>query len=290
MALTPTDPSQRREEPREGFALAAPAAAPAAAVVVVPPSTSLEPLETTSQISQEDIELQGILADYAIHVLPTMTPPEPERDPFDPTTALHHLHDGGSAAFIHSGWQPIRERIGAALARTHQPYNRLDSFCRCGGGATVMLEEATGKVALQAKHCHDRFCQVCAGAKARDYAARTAEVFKDQRPLFITLTLADTRDGLAASLRRLQEGFQDLRRTVLWKHAVRGGIAFIEVKWSTKAQRWHPHLHVLADSRYIDQGKLSTAWHAVTGDSFIVRRASRQHALRSRELCREVCI
>jgi hypothetical protein len=90
------------------------------------------------------------------------------------------------------------------------------------------------------------------------------------QPLFITLTLADTKDGLCSAVTRLLKGFRDLRRWRLWEERVKGGIAIIEIKWSDKAMRWHPHLHIMAEGKYIDQGELSDAWRSITGDSYIV--------------------
>lgn len=213
------------------------------------------------------IDLAGIPAD------------RPATDPFDPASYLRLLERSESECWIHSGWTHLRRRIGESLARTAQPVARLERFCTCGANAWVMVENATGKAALRASYCHDRFCQVCSAAKARQYADRTAAAFADApRPLFITLTLSRDcgRGQLAAAVSRLQKGFADLRRLALWKDRVRGGVAFLEIKWSDKAGRWHPHLHVMADAKYIDQRALSDAWRAVTGDSFIVdvRRVS----------------
>ena len=46
-----------------------------------------------------------------------------------------------------------------------------------------------------------------------------------------------------------------------------GGVAFTEVKWSERGNRWHPHLHVLTHGRYIPRDPLKKEWLAVTGDS-----------------------
>jgi hypothetical protein len=56
----------------------------------------------------------------------------------------------------------------------------------------------------------------------------------------------------------------------LWAESVTGGAAFLEVKWSDKAQRWHPHLHIIAEAKFMDQGMLSTTWRTISHDSFIV--------------------
>jgi hypothetical protein len=47
-------------------------------------------------------------------------------------------------------------------------------------------------------------------------------------------------------------------------------VAFCEVVWFPKTERWHPHLHILSDGRYIAKEALRKAWLKATGDSFIV--------------------
>jgi hypothetical protein len=91
-----------------------------------------------------------------------------------------------------------------------------------------------------------------------------------KRASFITLTLAGHEDGLIEKIDRLYRHFKALRNHPLWEERVRGGAAFLEVKWSDKAKRWHPHLHIIADAGFIDQGELSDVWRGITRDSFIV--------------------
>ena len=49
-----------------------------------------------------------------------------------------------------------------------------------------------------------------------------------------------------------------------------GGAAWLELKLASDHTHWHPHLHVLHEGRYIEQGWLATDWHRITGDSYIV--------------------
>jgi hypothetical protein len=86
---------------------------------------------------------------------------------------------------------------------------------------------------------------------------------------FITLTLRSDHEPLAKLLNHLYDSFKALRKLPLWRKSQTGGVAFLEIKWNTKTNRWHPHFHVLTQGRYIDQAKLSTAWRTVTGDSWV---------------------
>lgn len=87
---------------------------------------------------------------------------------------------------------------------------------------------------------------------------------------FCTLTLRSSDESLRDLIDKLYRSFSLLRRSDLWTHAVDGGVAFLEVKWSEQAKRWHPHIHMLLQGRYMDVRKLSSTWHRITGDSYIV--------------------
>jgi hypothetical protein len=87
---------------------------------------------------------------------------------------------------------------------------------------------------------------------------------------FITLTLCGANQSLAEKIDRLYKHFKALRNHPTWAENVKGGVAFLEVKWSDKAQRWHPHLHILAQARYIEKGDLTRAWFSISKDSYII--------------------
>lgn len=87
---------------------------------------------------------------------------------------------------------------------------------------------------------------------------------------FITLTLCGKKEPLSELVDRLYKHFRALRLHPTWDEKVRGGAAFLEIKYSDKAKRWHPHLHIIADAAFIDQGVLSDVWRGITRDSFIV--------------------
>lgn len=65
---------------------------------------------------------------------------------------------------------------------------------------------------------------------------------------------------------------------------VAASMTTLEVTYNPKARSWHPHLHVLLESPYIDQDELAATWLALTGDSDIVwiesvqRQAAERHA------------
>jgi hypothetical protein len=86
---------------------------------------------------------------------------------------------------------------------------------------------------------------------------------------FVTLTLRADASSLADRWGKLWRSFATLRTAACWRDNVAGGIAIPEVTVGKHGQ-WHVHLHVLVHGRFIPQAQLKAAWHAATGDSFVV--------------------
>lgn len=102
---------------------------------------------------------------------------------------------------------------------------------------------------------------------------RINSVVADTRPnqrKLCTLTLRSTSAPLKQQIDRLWQCFRRLRQRGIWKKAVAGSIAVLEVTYNVATDRWHPHLHVILDSAYIEVGFLSRAWLSVTLTSRIV--------------------
>jgi len=129
------------------------------------------------------------------------------------------------------------------------------------------------------KHLLCPLCAIRRGAKALAAYLARFEVVKAQnpclKPFLITLTVKDGED--------LKERFDHLKKAQheLWKRKHRGrGCALGGVAgavWSYEVKRgqgsglWHPHLHMVALAEdQPDQEQLSSEWHQITGDSFIV--------------------
>jgi hypothetical protein len=175
---------------------------------------------------------------------------------------------------------PFRRRVLESMERLQIPGERLERFLRCGTEAWVYQSKLDpSRFRVCHNHCGDRLCLPC--GQLRGFFLRKALQGKlaslPKPPLFITLTLAGQPDeSLREKINRLYDGFSQLRRLKLWKGRIRGGAAFLEIKHSAKAGRWHPHLHILCDGNFLEQARLQEAWHAITGDSFIVdiRRAN----------------
>jgi hypothetical protein len=175
------------------------------------------------------------------------------------------------AAFRHSGWSKARQSVKVALVIAGISASRRRRFDECGAKSWVVHDKcAPGTYRLIGNYCRDRWCLPC--GRARSVAA--ADRFKADLQLpklrFVTLTVRSVGRDLAGPIAKLFAGFRDLKKAPLWKACVKGGVAFLEVKWNPGTSRWHPHLHCLVDGKYLPQKALSALWLQITGDSYIV--------------------
>lgn len=173
--------------------------------------------------------------------------------------------------FRHSGWQHNRDKVRAAIERTEAAEGRLAAWDGCGADAWVLRDpEDHRRYRIAACTCKDRFCVPCADSRSARIGRRIRDKIGPTQISFLTLTLADNDLSLAELIDKLLRSFRRLRTWSIWKREVTGGVAFIELKWNDKNQRWHPHIHAIMESGYVPQAALSDRWCAITAGSFIV--------------------
>lgn len=175
--------------------------------------------------------------------------------------------------FRHSNWATKRKLVRAALSACGTGRSAIEAFDECGAECVVEYDKEQKKYRLRATYCHNRHCEPCNRAKANLLAAnlRTRLLEKpDGRYRFITLTLKHTDTDLTDQLDRLHTSFKTLRSKPLWKESQNGGAAILEVKWDRDTGEWHPHLHVISEGGFMDQARLASTWHEITGDSYMV--------------------
>lgn len=173
--------------------------------------------------------------------------------------------------FRHSGWADNRQRVFDALHRTDQTVARRSAFASCGSHAYVLKStDDPPRYKLAGSGCHDRFCLPCGQARASQIARNVIDYAKRRKLRFITLTTGAAYSDLKQLLAHLYASFRKLQRTTEWSRHVNGGVAFLELKISSRTDRWHPHIHAIVEGRYFPQALLKAAWHRVTGEARIV--------------------
>ncbi len=158
---------------------------------------------------------------------------------------------------------------------------RLARFRQCGKYAWVTQDLATGRYFLRGESCKQRICPVCRRRIQHRSSERVLDFMRSSKDLpwqFITFTLKHAENPLTTQLTRLIRSFRRLRQRKNWQRCVSTGYAVIEVTYHKagtmapggrfrESDEWHPHLHVVAQTAWIDWSWLHTAWLEITGDS-----------------------
>lgn len=174
---------------------------------------------------------------------------------------------------LHAKHLEPRLRIMQAL---HDPadrrlYNASMRLAACGTGARFAMDVQRKKVSPFLHRCRHPMCPFCARTRSL-HVADQIKALTDHfpRPRHMVLTVKSRRGPLIGQLRDLRTWFGKLRRSRLWKGAVKGGVYTVEVTINEDTGLWHPHLHILFDGSYIPVRALQKVWHEITGGSEIV--------------------
>lgn len=149
--------------------------------------------------------------------------------------------------------------------------NYSTQLSSCRSEAYFVRHEETGEVQVRSKHCGLRWCPMCAASRQAWISNECEHWFvKVTKPRLVTLTLRHTDAPLALQTSNLYEYFRKFRRRKFFADKTRGGVWFFHIKKSQKDRLWHPHLHMLIDSEFLDSKQVSKLWEDITGGSKIV--------------------
>ncbi len=147
-------------------------------------------------------------------------------------------------------------------------FSRLSS---CRQSAFFVRHEKTGEVQVRSKHCGLRWCPMCAASRQAWIAGECERWFiQVDKPRLVTLTMRHNDRPLADQVHDLYDHFRKFRKRKFFSDRTKGGVWFFHIKKSQTDHKWHPHLHCLIDSDFLEHKKISELWHKVTGDSHVV--------------------
>ena len=126
-------------------------------------------------------------------------------------------------------------------------------------------------------------CPMCARRRASKligtYLTKFEKILKEKphlKPYFVTKTVKNGSD-LTERFNHLKESERVLRKrksranTKSITSIIQGGITSFEATFNHSTGEWHPHSHaILFCTEQPDKYKLSSEWHKITGDSYIV--------------------
>ena len=148
---------------------------------------------------------------------------------------------------------------------------RAYTLQQCRTSAWFTRNVTTGKVKIISQACHLRWCPMCSATR-RWFL--TQEVSKwlatTSQPKFLTLTVAHNSQYLNDQITHLYDSFRKYRKYLLLKNSIKGGVWFFQIHRSKTDDLWHPHLHCVIDSPWLDKYKLSDLWEKATITSRII--------------------
>lgn len=148
---------------------------------------------------------------------------------------------------------------------------RLARIHACRTRAWFARHKTTGEVRVLANACRDRWCPICASAKARRVGDHVHDWLRSvPHRKSITLSVVSNDQSLGSRIDHLLASFKRLRQTPEWKAHVTGGVWFLQITYNAENQTFHPHLHILAHADFFLHATLKKLWIDATGDSSIV--------------------
>ena len=176
------------------------------------------------------------------------------------------------------------------LADSLEQAGRMDDSTavrRCGEDFKVGKCPDCGAEPAFPLSCENRLCPNCAKRRSAILIKEHQDILKQIRyPKFVTLTFESVETITKEYLAWMRKCFTKLRHRQVWQ-SVWGGIYAFEFTY-TPGVGWHPHIHTLIASSYIDQEELSREWWQITGNSFVVDIRALQYGFSKWDAIREV--
>ncbi len=207
--------------------------------------------------------------------------------------------EGGRGAYVHTpiGTSHGHTFKGSTLEYVQKDRNRrrfkqimevVASMSRCGReqqaralmGCGRYFKQSNplpcGTVKLLPNFCDSVFCPNCAARRSKPLQEKILKRVNQSkyRYFFLTLTVRNYKDLTRESLKRLNKQFAKLRGFDVWKKEIRGGVYSVETTYNAETQEWHPHFHVLLESRR----RLPNSWLGLVKEEW--RRITGSHVIR----------
>lgn len=229
--------------------------------------------DDTDYAPSYDGDCVAIEEDAAAAYTPVLPPQTSETSPGGDVSGQSNLRPDTAYRFRRADHKLAYTRTLDIMRPLFRHAKRVRRLELCGAHATVWHSPSTDTVAVRAYHCGMRCCPRCRethSAKTREKLNRFLALVPPHRLSMITFTLQHSDTPLSEQMDRLYASFKELRKSKIWQKAKPRGYSVLEICRSTDGLRWHPHLHLLANTPYILDDNLRAEWLRITGDSYIV--------------------
>ena len=198
----------------------------------------------------------------------------------NPTSKLEHIETTSISAFSGSYRSFLDQKSPKEADASRRFYEmissttgslKLEQFEQCRTRAWFIRNRDSGRVRLASKQCRLRWCYHCSEARQQFITGAVMPWYQSARlPKLLTLTLKHNKKPLEDQIAFLYKCFAKLRGRKFFKDSCRGGVWFFQITFNKKKQEWHPHIHALIDSYFINNDDLSHVWKKITQDSKII--------------------
>ena len=162
-----------------------------------------------------------------------------------------------------------KDLYGTIDEQENSDKRNLLSLCRTH--AWFIRHELTGEVRVASNSCKLRWCPLCAQARQNYIASEVSKWFcRVDYPKLLTLTLRHTSAPLKSQVDFLYKCFQKFRKRKFVSSRLRGGVWFFQIKKSDADGFWHPHIHCLIDSDFIEHKVMIKLWAEITKGSTVI--------------------
>ena len=167
------------------------------------------------------------------------------------------------------------ETLKARLAKISPHYPDIPRIERrlksCFQDWHIYYSGEQDKFGVKPHRCCMRICPLCEG-KRQQVLKERFDFFlsKIESPMLWTFTLKSSPYSLAECHSRIVRAFAFLRKMPVWAENVAGGFWVFEATFNQNTGQWHPHLHVIVDSRFVPVNALRQCWQMVTKDSHVI--------------------
>jgi hypothetical protein len=182
-----------------------------------------------------------------------------------------------------------REKIADVLLNAGR-YDEQSKVRYCGEDVVAFKADCCSDTVAYPMSCGHRLCPVCMRRRSArlsvkvmnfiegawflvpvkgEKGKRERKYIKMKHPVLITLTEKNVPSLDKKYFSGLRGRVTKLRHRAIFQKCV-GGFYGIEVTYNSETKTWHVHVHMVADTPYIPQDKLSDEWLDITGNSFVV--------------------
>lgn len=181
-------------------------------------------------------------------------------------------------------YRSVIKRLTEISEKNPSILGTLERMSKCFSDWHIFHFERPNLFLVKPHRCYQKTCPVCLNARKSLLSARFKVMLdRMESPMLWTFTLKSSNRTLKECHQAITKAFAKLRTLPEFANRVKGGFWSFEATWNSERSQWHPHLHAVIDTPYLNIDRMRRQWLNITGDSNViqfVRVRSNEHAAR----------